>query len=240
MSLKHWAYDFDMNGTISCSIFITACAADIFAGKSGRRKQPSSTNARIRRFFLVHTKWNFYRRITPVAERYIETARTFGVTDDKKGLEIFLPDQTVASAQSALSRLSLGRYEQVIGVVPTARHFTKRWPADRFVELGIQLSSRRHVKILIFGGKEDQEYCNDLAQMINSRSGSAAAESFAGKFSLLETAAAFDCCHVVVSNDSGLMHLAAARQTEHCRHFRFDRSGIWIFSVWDRFGRCRE
>ena len=176
-------------------------------------KKSTVVNKRaLRRFFLVHTKWNFYRRITPVAERYIETARTFGVTDDKKGLEIFLPDQTVASTQSAMSRLSLGRYEQVIGFVPTARHFTKRWPSDRFVEFGIQLSSRRHVKILIFGGKEDREYCNDLAQMINSRSGSAAAESFAGRFSLLETAAAFDFCHVVVSNDSGLMHLAAARK----------------------------
>jgi heptosyltransferase-2 len=67
-------------------------------------------------------------------------------------------------------------------------------------------------KVLLFGGKEEEEYCGDIAQMINASVGSSSAESLAGGISLLESAAAFDACDLVVTNDTGLMHVAAARK----------------------------
>ncbi|MGA2623784.1 MAG: glycosyltransferase family 9 protein [Bacteroidota bacterium] len=164
------------------------------------------------RFFLVHSKLNFYDRIIPVAERYLETAMRLGISDDSKGLELFIPDETMFAVSSALSKFRLERYDTVIGFAPAAKHFTKRWPQERFVELGVLYAKERKAKILVFGGKEDVEYCGDIAQMINTASGSGVAEIFAGRFSLLETAAALDSCDVVICNDTGVMHLAAARQ----------------------------
>ena len=96
--------------------------------------------------------------------------------------------------------------------MPTAKHFTKRWLPERFVELGIKLAKQHRSKIFIFGSKSDSDYCGDIAQMINAELGSSAAESVAGMFSLLETAAALDYCGVVVSNDTGIMHIASARK----------------------------
>lgn len=167
----------------------------------------------IARLVLVHLKKNFYpANIISIAKRYLETARAFGVDDDGKGLEVFIPDETLSSVSIMLSKYKLERYDHVIGLVPASKHFTKRWLAERFVEYGAKITANSTTKLLIFGGKEDVDYCGDIVQMINAHVGWTAAESVAGRFSLLETAAAFDLCHVVVTNDTGLMHLAAARK----------------------------
>ena len=165
------------------------------------------------RFLLVNLKKNYYpKHVPPVAERYLETARRFGVRDDGEGLEVCISDELCSSVSELLTKFSLQRYKQVIGIVPASKHLTKRWPPERFVELGVKIAHEGNTKTLVFGGKEDIEYCGDIAQMINAQVGWTAVENFAGTFSLLETAAAFDHCHLIISNDTGLMHLAAARK----------------------------
>ncbi len=82
---------------------------------------------------------------------------------------------------------------------------------ERFVKLGIALSTEERVKIVLFGSQEEAEYCADLAHLINSGASSHCAESLAGRLSLSETAAAAGLCALFVSNDTGLMHMAAAR-----------------------------
>ncbi|MBI3764982.1 MAG: glycosyltransferase family 9 protein [Ignavibacteriales bacterium] len=166
----------------------------------------------MRRFALVHLKRNYYKNLVSVADRYLETVRSFGIKDDGQGLEVFVPDETISSVRATMSKYKLEKYDIVIGLAPAAQHFTKRWPQERFVEFGVQAAKAWRIKILIFGSREERDYCGDIAQMINARAGSSLAESLAGTFSLLETAAALDFCTVVVSNDTGIMHLAAARK----------------------------
>lgn len=166
----------------------------------------------IARYALVHWKRNLYKGIVPVAERYLETAKPLGVTGDDGGLEITVPREIHESVRARLERYHLDRYERVIGFAPTARHFTKRWPSAHFVECGIRLAEYPRSKILVFGGKDDAEYCGDIVHMINSTTGSQIAENLANKFTILETAAVMDSCQLVITNDSGLMHLAAARK----------------------------
>jgi heptosyltransferase-2 len=166
----------------------------------------------LRRLALVKWKKNLYRSVVPVADRYIETASSLGVENDGGGLEIHVPEEIRLLTDSKLSRFSLGPDAAVIGLVPGARHFTKRWPQERFVEIGVRLAKIPSAKLLLFGSKEEELACSDIAQLINSASGSGAAVNLAGKLSLLETAVAFDACRVVVTNDTGLMHLAAARK----------------------------
>jgi lipopolysaccharide heptosyltransferase II len=164
------------------------------------------------RFMLVKFKWNIYGGIVSVASRYLETGKPFGLQDDGRGLEIFIPDDIEFNVAAVISKLKLERYDIVVGIAPTAKHKTKQWLPDRFVEFSAKFSKERKAKIFIFGGKEESEYCGDIAHMINANIEANIAENFAGRLSLLETAAALDFCDLVVSNDTGLMHLAAARQ----------------------------
>ncbi len=180
---------------------------------SARARAVNVVNKRIlARLALVNLKRNFYRGTVSVPERYLETVKRYGVSDDGAGLEVEVPGETAEAVRAMLGKYELDRYPTVVGLVPMAKHFTKQWPSERFVEFGVQFARRNKSKIILFGPREGTDTCGDIAQMINAEVGSTAAVSLAGMLSILEVAAALDHCTLVVSNDSGLMHLAAARK----------------------------
>ncbi|HLX11589.1 MAG TPA: glycosyltransferase family 9 protein [Bacteroidota bacterium] len=164
----------------------------------------------IKRFLLVQFKWNLYGAIVPVAERYIETATSLGVHDDGGGCEVYVPSDVSSRVSTMLDTLGPDTARRFIGIVPMAKHKTKMWPEERFVEFGKRISGD-NVAILIFGSASEIAPCDHIAGAINAGSNTPRAYNLAGKLNLLETAAAFDRCDRIVTNDTGLMHLAAAR-----------------------------
>lgn len=164
------------------------------------------------RFVLIKFKWNLYKSAVPVAERYLETAHQFGVRNDGKGLEIFVPDGTLSSISSMMGKYRLGQYGAVIGIAPSAKHNTKMWLQERFGEVALEAARTHHAKVFLFGGSEDFIRCEQITRSVNSSLGAEASVNLAGTLSLLETAAALDFCDIVLCNDTGIMHLAAARQ----------------------------
>ena len=81
----------------------------------------------------------------------------------------------------------------------------KRWPAERFVEAAVALRRKTNCRWVIFGGAGDR----DLAEKIAHKAGEPIL-NLAGKTSLRELAAALKLCDLVLTNDTGPMHLAAA------------------------------
>ncbi|MBN1397168.1 MAG: lipopolysaccharide heptosyltransferase II [Bacteroidetes bacterium] len=162
------------------------------------------------RTMLVKFKRNYYYSYVSVADRYIESLGIYGIKNDLQGLELFIPDEIADRVSNLVLSLKSNRFGKIIGLCPSARHFTKRWPEERFIEAGVSLSCELNAKIIIFGGKDDTGLCTAVKEGINKRSGDEIASSFCGKFSLFETAAAIKSCDLIVTNDSGLMHIAAA------------------------------
>lgn len=176
-------------------------------------KETCVINKRVfKRFALIQFKWNLYDAVVPTAERYLEAAHALGVSDDGKGLEIFIPDETLFGISSMMSTYRLDRSDAVIGMAPSAKHNTKMWLKERFAEVALKMARVHNAKVLLFGGSEDINRCTEIAEVVNTTVGSEAAINLAGKLSILETASAMDFCDVVLCNDTGIMHLAAARQ----------------------------
>jgi heptosyltransferase-2 len=78
--------------------------------------------------------------------------------------------------------------------------------------VGIRCSEDADAKILLFGGVADVAECQFIAKRIEKRVREGGVTNLSGQLSLLETASAMDYCDVIVTNDSGLMHIAEARQ----------------------------
>jgi heptosyltransferase-2 len=162
------------------------------------------------RTLLVAFKWNVYKNIVSISDRYIEPLKNYSIANDGKGLELYIPDEVRVGVNAVIAKLKLNEYEKVVGLCPAAKHETKRWPRERFVNLGIQVAQKKNAKILLFGGPDDTKLCRTIVEAINTATGKRYAEDLSGTCSLLETAAVMEYCDVVVSNDTGLMHIAAA------------------------------
>jgi ADP-heptose:LPS heptosyltransferase len=200
---EHYGLVIDLHDSLRTKYLRTFCGAERSVVLNKRQWE---------RWQLIHWKKNAYGGIVSVPERYLETVSGFGIADDHKGLELFIPDAVQFGVTGKMAALGLNKYDHVIGICPGAKHFTKRWQREKYAELGVRLARERHAKILLFGGPVEKDDCTAVAETISREVGADSVADFSGAFSLLETAAAFDYCDVVITNDSGLMHVAAARQ----------------------------
>jgi len=94
--------------------------------------------------------------------------------------------------------------KQIIAIAPGAKRSINRWAADRFVKIGMYLVERGYATLVV-GGASDKEICLWIANAVGAES-----KSVAGRLSLLEISELLRRCCLLISNDSGPQHLAAA------------------------------
>jgi heptosyltransferase-2 len=93
-----------------------------------------------------------------------------------------------------------------IGLIPgAARGPSKRWPASRFASVGRQLAEKIGASLVLFGAPGEADLCESVARDAGGK-----ALNLAGQTSLPDWAALLQACDLVICNDSGGMHLAAA------------------------------
>jgi len=181
----------------------------------GQRRILRIDKRKMARFALVRTKLDLYRFFggaPSVAERYLEPLQHLGVKNDGEGLEVHLPEEAKQKAHAMLENPGGAAHDPVIGMAPSALHANKMWPAENFAEAAIALWHNRHARFILFGSSRDRERCNTIEMMIKDRESTAVVINTAGETTLMEAAALMDYCALVVTNDSGLMHLATARK----------------------------
>lgn len=121
-------------------------------------------------------------------------------------LSLFLTGEEKAEARRFLDERGGPLTSPLIGFSPGATFGTaKRWPPERFAALGKRMVSELDARILIFGAPAEAELGNRLAAEIGSR-----CLNLSGQTSLRRTMALINLCNLFVTNDSGLMHVAAA------------------------------
>jgi heptosyltransferase-2 len=166
----------------------------------------SIQKGKIKQSIFVWLKINLYNQEIPIPSRYLAVARHFGVTDDKKGLELYWNEDTISSAEKKAIAGGLKQGEPYICFAPGAGFFTKRWPKEKYKILADLIQRDRKIKIVVLGGEKDKEiglFLSNPMSIIN----------LSGQLTLLETAHIISKGKMIVSNDSGLMHMATAVQT---------------------------
>lgn len=150
------------------------------------------------KWLLVNLKWRSIMPDKSIVERYFETVRTLGVVNDGEGLDYFIP-----SAQETVQEdIPMSHWTGYVACVLGGSKATKQLPTVQW----IAFAERCQLPLIMLGGPEDREEGEAIARAIPSQR----VYNACGKFKLNESADLVKKARVVVSNDTGLMHIAAA------------------------------
>jgi ADP-heptose:LPS heptosyltransferase len=156
----------------------------------------SFSKLNIEKWLMTTFKWNILPDIH-IVDRYMQTTANTGIINDGQGLDYFIPESEKIDTTSLPFFLHRGYFAAVIG----AAHATKKLPVEKWKEVCRHLTG----PVIILGGKDDFEAGEIIAASDSSRIYNAC-----GKYSLHQSASLVSNSKVVISHDTGLMHIAAA------------------------------
>jgi ADP-heptose:LPS heptosyltransferase len=148
-------------------------------------------------------KWLFVRfkaRVMPqvhIVDRYMKAVKQLNVINDGKGLDFFITPGQEFDRGSLPAPFKSG----YIGFVIGGKHNTKILPVDKVIEICIGLKR----PVILLGGPEDADRGDAVTVACGDNVMNAC-----GKYSLMQSASLVKQAEFIISNDTGLMHIAAA------------------------------
>lgn len=161
-----------------------------------KKKTFSFYKLNIQKYFLTAFKINLLPKVH-IVDRYLKTVESFGVKNDGAGLDYFISKEE----ETTLKDIPASHHAGYVACVIGAAHGTKRWPVHKWKEFCSNLDH----PVILLGGPEDRVNGDEIAAVDNVKVYNAC-----GKFKLNESADLVRKAKLVISNDTGLMHIAAA------------------------------
>lgn len=174
---------------------------------------PFAASIPIRTSFLGELRYGLVNDIRPLDKaklpRTVDRFVTLGLPTDA-GLPENIPNPALIANQdnafATLQRLGIAKSDRpILGLCPGAEYGeAKRWPAEYYAEVARDALGKGW-QVWLFGSDKDIPVTSTINQLTENR-----CTDFGGKTKLGEAIDLMSLCDAVVSNDSGLMHVAAA------------------------------
>ena len=134
--------------------------------------------------------------------QYLHLAATLGANPEALAPSLCVTDEEVAAARR---RFELAADATWLALNPGAEYGpAKRWPAERFIIAAQEIQQRTGCRWLVLGGQGDVELAGSIAAKLTG------SVNLAGRTSLRELCAVLKLSRVLLTNDTGPMHVAAA------------------------------
>jgi ADP-heptose:LPS heptosyltransferase len=143
-------------------------------------------------------------RSVHAVENYLRTLVPLGIETRDINMKLAPGPEDKAFAEKVVSSVP-GTGTLLVALNPGASHAVNRWSTASFAALADLLSNRLSARIIIVGGRDDRPLAEDIASRAKTRP-----FILTGAATLLQAAAVLERCDVLVSGDTGPMHLAAA------------------------------
>jgi ADP-heptose:LPS heptosyltransferase len=136
----------------------------------------------------------------------LKTAFLAGCRENNKNLVLILDKDEVDFIDNYLKDLSIKKDNIVIGFQMGAAKQYKAWPEKHFIELGKRLLLyNSNIRIVMVGSRNEKGLCDSVAKVIGK-----GVLSVAGKITLKQLSALVKKMQILVTNDTGTMHIAIA------------------------------
>ncbi len=184
--LRHTRYDYvlDLQGLFK-SALVTALSR-------GRRKIGPSFHRECSRLFYREIAGKRNRNRHAVDE-IMDVVRHLGI------------EPTPIEFPTAFPVMTPDRPSPRVAFIPRSRWTTKNWPASKFIETGNALIRACNANVYLVGSKEDQAACLEIEQGLERP-----CRNLCGTTSLIELGGWLQSMDLVISVDSGPLHMAAA------------------------------
>lgn len=148
------------------------------------------------KWLLVKFKLNLLPDLH-IVDRYLATVKFLGITNDRQGLDYFVPE----NSQLPENRLAPVYRKGYVAFVIGGQHATKMLPKEKILAICQALQS----PVVLLGGPEDKTKGDWIAEQGNGKIFNAC-----GQFKLNESADLVRKALALITHDTGLMHIAAA------------------------------
>lgn len=174
------------------------------AWKIGAKVTTGMSHFLFRPFMTQYTRLD--RKTRHAADMYINVLEQLGVTDtDNQGLTLVTSPEWQAKAKAFYVAQGLGEGDRLIGFNVGSAVPEKRWPKERFGAVADYFAQKGY-KPVFFGGPMDLAMVQDVVASMKTKPIVAT-----GQFSIGELAAAMSFCSLIITNDSGPMHVAISQ-----------------------------
>jgi ADP-heptose:LPS heptosyltransferase len=161
--------------------------------------QPSASFRKLnfQKWLIVNLKIDLLPKIH-IVDRYFEAVKPLDILNDNKGLDYFIPSGDEVDLKTLPEEFMNGYIAFVIG----GKHSTKILPEEKVVQVCNSLNR----PVLLMGGKEDAERGRRITEKITGTP----SLNTCGIYSINQSASLVRQSWKVITNDTGLMHIAAA------------------------------
>ncbi|MBN2420929.1 glycosyltransferase family 9 protein [Candidatus Woesearchaeota archaeon] len=170
-----------------------------------------------------------FRKTQHMVQNYLDFARKLGIKYDTEELEpISVSENEKKSVDLFLKKNKIKSRDLLVGIVPGLAESVKyrMWPAEKFAKLADELAQKRKAKILFIDSNGNKKIIEKIRSLMISESLSSVDE-FGSPKNLKKSAELAGRCDVVISNDSGMMHIAAAQGAKTIGLFGPNTPNLW-------------
>lgn len=159
-----------------------------------------------KKFLMVNLKINLMKEIPQITQRYINVLKKIININELKisAPEIYTDDISKSRAENIINEINKNADNKLICIIPSTKHFTKTYPDDNFIDL-IDRFDKKKYKFILVGEGQDKL----VTYKIKSQTGENVFD-LCNKLNLLELTELMKKCDLVITGDTGPMHIAEA------------------------------
>ena len=138
----------------------------------------------------------------------MDIAELAGGIPDNKGIEIFPDNKSEEKWKSLFAGTQTDSREMRIAINPGGERKSRRWNPEHYASVADHLIEKFNASIFILGGSGEEKIAEEIRIKMRNK-----ATDLSGKLTLNDLAYIIDIMDLLVTNDSGPMHIAAAVKT---------------------------
>ena len=162
--------------------------------------------------FRMYEDYYFYLKdeILPRNEidRLFDLLKPLEIENGNKLTQFAISNENTKFVQSLLSKHEITGSQLKIGIMPGGKYPARLWPGHYFAELINKINENFLVTIILVGSESEKKLVEKIKNQIKKKP-----LDMSGCLTIHQTGALINQCHLLITNDSGPMHIAAAVKT---------------------------